>query len=78
MATQNNVPAEITQGVQIPIQTVANNTVTVTFRDAALKLNVTPQITAANTVIMQMSSRTRRRTSAARSSAFRPSTRSGR
>ncbi len=54
VATQNNVPAEITQGVQIPIQTVANNTVTVTFRDAALKLNVTPQITAANTVIMQI------------------------
>jgi type IV pilus secretin PilQ/predicted competence protein len=54
VATQNNVAAEITQGVQIPIQTVANNTVTVTFRDAALKLNVTPQITAANTVIMQI------------------------
>ena len=32
---QNNVPAEITQGVQVPIQTVANNTVTVSFRDAA-------------------------------------------
>ena len=27
VATQNNVPAEITQGVQMPIQTVANNTV---------------------------------------------------
>ncbi len=54
VATQNNVPAEITQGVQIPIQTVANNTVTVTFQDAALKLNVTPQITASNTVIMQV------------------------
>ena len=54
VATQNNVLAEITQGVQIPIQTVANNTVTVTFRDAALKLNVTPQITAANTVIMNV------------------------
>ncbi len=54
VATQNNVPAEITQGVQIPIQTVANNTVAVAFRDAALKLNVTPQITAANTVIMQV------------------------
>jgi type IV pilus assembly protein PilQ len=54
VATQNNVPAEITQGVQIPIQTVANNTVTVTFRDAALRLQVTPQITAANTVIMQV------------------------
>jgi type IV pilus secretin PilQ/predicted competence protein len=54
VATQNNVPAEITQGIQVPIQTVANNTVTVSFRDAALKLNVTPQITAANTVIMNI------------------------
>ena len=47
VATQNNVEAEITQGVQIPIQTVANNTVTVTFKDAALSLKVTPQITSA-------------------------------
>jgi type IV pilus assembly protein PilQ len=55
VTTQNNVAAEITQGVQIPIQTVANNTVTVSFKDAALTLKVTPQITAANTVIMQIS-----------------------
>jgi type IV pilus assembly protein PilQ len=55
VSTQNNIEAEITQGIQIPIQTVANNTVTVTFRDAALTLRVTPQITAANTVIMRIS-----------------------
>jgi len=54
VTTQNNIAAEITQGVQIPIQTVANNTVTVSFKDAALTLKVTPQITAANTVIMQI------------------------
>jgi type IV pilus assembly protein PilQ len=54
VATQNNIEAEIMQGVQIPIQTVANNTVTVTFRDAALVLRVTPQITSANTVIMRI------------------------
>ena len=54
VTTQNNVEAEVTQGVQIPIQTEANNTVTVTFKDAALTLKVTPQITAANTVIMQI------------------------
>ncbi len=54
VTTQNNVQAEMTQGVQIPVQTVANNTVTVTFKDAALTLKVTPQITAANTVIMQI------------------------
>ena len=55
VTTQNNVAAEMTQGVQIPIQTVANNTVTVQFKDAALTLKVTPQITAADTVIMQIS-----------------------
>jgi type IV pilus assembly protein PilQ len=55
VSTQNNIEAEITQGIQIPIQTVANNTVTVSFRDAALTLRVTPQITAANTVIMRIS-----------------------
>jgi len=54
VTTQNNQPAEMTQGVQIPIQTVANNTITVTFKDAALKLLVTPQITAASTVIMRI------------------------
>ena len=55
VTTQNNIAAEMTQGVQIPIQTVANNTVTVSFKDAALTLKVTPQITAVNTVIMQIS-----------------------
>jgi type IV pilus assembly protein PilQ len=54
VTTQNNVEAEIVQGDQIPYQTVANNTVTVQFKDAALTLRVTPQITAANTVIMQV------------------------
>ena len=54
VTTQNNIPAEITQGAQIPIQVVSNNTVTVNFKDAALTLRVTPQITAANTVIMNI------------------------
>ncbi len=52
--TQNNVQAVIKQGIQIPIQTVSNNTVTVTFKDAALSLQVTPHITAADTVIMEI------------------------
>ena len=52
LTTQNNQTAEVAQGVQIPIQTVANNTVAVSFKDATLKLQVTPQITTANTVIM--------------------------
>jgi type IV pilus assembly protein PilQ len=54
VSTLNNVEAEVTQGVQIPLQTIANNTVTVTFKDAALTLKVTPQITAADTVIMKV------------------------
>jgi type IV pilus assembly protein PilQ len=54
VSAQNNMEAEITQGVQIPIQTVSNNTVTVAFRDAALTLKVVPQITAAGTVIMRI------------------------
>ena len=52
--TQNNVTATILQGDQIPYQTVANNTVLVQFKEAALTLQVTPQITAANTVIMEV------------------------
>jgi type IV pilus secretin PilQ/predicted competence protein len=54
VTTQNNMAAEIKQGVQIPIQTVANNTVTVSFKDAVLTLKVTPQITEAGTVILQV------------------------
>jgi type IV pilus assembly protein PilQ len=54
VSTQNNIEAEIMQGVQIPIQTIANNTVTVTWKDAALILRVLPQITSANTVIMRI------------------------
>ncbi len=55
VSTQNNIEAEITQGTQIPLQTVANNTVSVTFKDAALTLRVTPQITASSTVILRIS-----------------------
>ncbi len=54
VTTQNNKQAEMTQGVQIPVQTVRNNTITVEFKDAALKLLVTPRITAADTVIMDV------------------------
>ena len=55
VSTQNNIEAEIAQGVQIPYQTVSNNTVTTQFKDAALTLKVTPQITASDTVIMRIS-----------------------
>ncbi len=55
VSTLNNVEAEIAQGVQVPYQTTANNTVTTNFKDAALTLKVKPQITEAGTVIMQIS-----------------------
>jgi type IV pilus assembly protein PilQ len=54
LTTQNNQEAEVAQGVEIPIQTVANNTVAVQFKQAVLRLQVTPQITASNTVIMNI------------------------
>jgi type IV pilus secretin PilQ/predicted competence protein len=54
VTTQNNQAAEIKQGVQIPIQTLANNTVSVQFKDAVLTLRVTPQITDAGTVILTL------------------------
>ncbi len=54
VTTQNNQEAEIKQGVQIPIQTLANNTVSVSFKDAVLTLKVTPQITDAGTVILNL------------------------
>ncbi len=44
VTTQNNTTATVTNGVQIPVQTVSNNTVTTTFVDAALRLEITPQI----------------------------------
>jgi type IV pilus assembly protein PilQ len=54
ITTQNNQEAAVTQGFEVPYQVVSNNTVTVQFRDAALTLTVTPQITNANTVIMRI------------------------
>ncbi|MFH2108459.1 MAG: type IV pilus secretin PilQ [Chrysiogenia bacterium] len=50
--TQNNMPAEITQGQRIPIQTNQNNTITTQYINAALEMKVTPQITARGSVIM--------------------------
>jgi len=54
ITTQNNHQAEIVQGRQIPIQTVANFTTSVRFQNAALELRATPQITAEGTIIMDI------------------------
>lgn len=56
ITTQNNREAEVTQGFEIPYQvvTTAGGTATtsIQFKDAALKLLVTPKITASNAVLM--------------------------
>jgi len=54
IATLNNQAASIQSGLQIPIQTVANNTVTVQFVNATLRLDVTPHVTAEGTVLMDV------------------------
>jgi type IV pilus secretin PilQ/predicted competence protein len=52
--TQNNKKGVVKQGTKIPIQTVVNNTVSVQFIDAVLKLEVTPQITADGSILMDV------------------------
>src|SRR6202030_3575390 len=54
VVTQNNEKAVIKQGQKIPIQTTINNTISVQFIDAVLKLEVTPQITAEGTIFMNV------------------------
>ncbi len=55
VTTQDNTAATITSGFQIPYQTRVNFTTTVQYLDATLSLQVTPQITEAGTVIMDIS-----------------------
>jgi type IV pilus assembly protein PilQ len=52
--TQNNEKAQVKQGTKIPIQTTINNTISVQFIDAVLKLEVTPQITQDGTIFMDV------------------------
>jgi type IV pilus assembly protein PilQ len=54
VVTQNNEKAVVKQGTKIPVQTTINNTISITFIDAVLKLEVTPQITAEGTVFMDV------------------------
>jgi type IV pilus assembly protein PilQ len=54
IATLNNERATIQSGLQIPIQTIANNTVSVQFVNATLRLEVTPHVTAEGTVLMDI------------------------
>lgn len=54
VTTQDNTAAEIQSGVQIPYQTRVNFTTTVQYINATLRLSVTPQITEAGTIIMDI------------------------
>lgn len=54
LVTQNNAMAMVKQGTQIPIQTTINNTISVQYVDAVLKLQVTPQVTADGNVFMDV------------------------
>jgi type IV pilus secretin PilQ/predicted competence protein len=54
VVTLNNNAASIQSGVQIPVQTTANNTTSVQFVNATLRLNVTPHVTAEGTVMLDI------------------------
>ncbi len=54
ITTQNNKQAVITNGQRVPIQTLQRGTVSSRYVNAALELQVRPQITADETVIMNL------------------------
>lgn len=56
VATQDNIPAVIEQGVKLPIVTAAQlgGPPTTQFVDALLRLSVTPQITRENTIFLNI------------------------
>ncbi len=54
VAALTNTAASIQSGVQVPVQTTVNNTTTVIYVDATLKLTVTPQITNEGTILLSV------------------------
>ncbi len=56
IVTQNNITAVVKQGVRIPVVTLAQlgGPPTTTYVDAFLRLTVTPQITAENTIFLNL------------------------
>lgn len=56
ITTQNNIQAVVKQGVRIPVTTASQlgGPPTVVYIDAFLRLTVTPQITAENTIFLQV------------------------
>ena len=54
ITTQNNQSATVSQGVQIPVQTNVNNTISTQYQDFSLSLTVLPQITEAGTILLTL------------------------
>ena len=54
IVTQNNVQGTVQQGVQIPIQTNINNTISVQYVNATLQLTVTPQVTEGGHIFLNI------------------------
>ena len=54
IATQNNELAEIEQGVRIPVVSTTATEIDVRFVSASLRMQVTPQITAEGTVVLDL------------------------
>ena len=52
--TINNQPASVTQGKEIPYETTSEGTTSTSFKEAALKLQVTPSIIGDGNVLLQI------------------------
>tara|TARA_Y100000768_G_scaffold291622_1_gene225616 strand:- start:185 stop:1732 length:1548 start_codon:yes stop_codon:yes gene_type:complete len=52
--TINNQPASVTQGKEIPYETTSEGTTTTSFKEAALKLQVTPSIIGDGNVLLDI------------------------
>lgn len=52
--TQNNVSGSVQQGIQIPIQTTINNTISVQLTPVTLRLTVRPQVTNEGTIFLSI------------------------
>ena len=55
LITQNNVEATVSQGLQIPVQTTINNTISTQLADVTLELTVRPQVTDEGTIFLSIS-----------------------
>jgi type IV pilus assembly protein PilQ len=52
--TLNNQPASVTQGKEIPYETTSEGTTSTSFKEAALKLQVTPSIIGDGNVLLDI------------------------